>query len=218
MRLTKITDYAIVLLTYFARKTQPQTYSARDLAERAHISLPTVRKILKSLAHDGLLVSQRGTNGGYSLARAPGDISVADVVKVMEGTVAITECGEREGMCKYEPMCVIRGNWQAIHRRIQELLSGITLIELLQPLPYPVHQSESRDIREFITTPTSRTQTPPLRTVGTHIRPRDVGLQAPARSLEAQNAKARTERQSVGVRPAALRSTGSPRTKGPFEQ
>ena len=59
IRIAKLTDYAIVLLTYFAAHPEQPVRNARDLAEKAHVPLPTVSKLLKALSHRTLLVSQR---------------------------------------------------------------------------------------------------------------------------------------------------------------
>ena len=77
LRITKQTDYAIVLMTNFAVTRQGSVHNARDLARLVNLPLPTVSKILKALARADLLASHRGVKGGYSLARNPDEISVA---------------------------------------------------------------------------------------------------------------------------------------------
>ena len=71
LRITKEADYGIVLLSHFAAGGDGSVHTARDLAEQAHLPLPMVGKILKSLARNGLLLSLRGVHGGYRLARSP---------------------------------------------------------------------------------------------------------------------------------------------------
>src|SRR5262245_5736647 len=80
LRISKLTDYGIMLLTHMARGPASRTYSASVLAARAHLSLPTVSKLLKTLARTGLLSTHRGVNGGFSLAQRPEDISVAEII------------------------------------------------------------------------------------------------------------------------------------------
>src|SRR5437773_1366764 len=92
IRLTRITDYGIVLMSYFARERDPIMHSARDVSQASRLPLPTVNKILKILTRNGLLVSHRGVKGGYSLARKPEEISMADIITATEGPVAITLC------------------------------------------------------------------------------------------------------------------------------
>ena len=67
LRITKITDYGIVLMAQMASEPQTTMHNARDLAAATRLPLPIVSKILKTLARGGLLTSQRGTKGGYTL-------------------------------------------------------------------------------------------------------------------------------------------------------
>src|SRR5690349_20359998 len=92
IRMTRLTDYGIVLLTHFARHPERLTRNAPELAAVAHLPLPTVSKILKILAREGLLVPHRGAKGGFSLARAADEITIADVISALEGPIALTEC------------------------------------------------------------------------------------------------------------------------------
>ena len=92
IRLGKLTDYGLVLMTYIAHSHDRSLHTARDLAVESRLPLPTVSKLLKELLQGGLLVSQRGIKGGYSLAREPREISVAEVIAVLEGPIALTEC------------------------------------------------------------------------------------------------------------------------------
>jgi Rrf2 family protein len=95
-----------------------------------------VSKVLKVLAREGLLVSHRGTKGGYSIARRPEDISVAEIIRALEGPIAITECTDiLHGDCDLELLCPVRGNWHRINQAIREALEGISLAEMTQPLP-----------------------------------------------------------------------------------
>src|SRR5437868_6650848 len=92
VRLGKLTDYGMLLMSCFARSQPGTLRSARDLAEEARLPLPTVSKLLKELLHSGLLVSHRGFQGGYSLAKDPAEISLAEIVSALEGPIALTEC------------------------------------------------------------------------------------------------------------------------------
>ncbi|MBK7977550.1 MAG: SUF system Fe-S cluster assembly regulator [Deltaproteobacteria bacterium] len=135
-RMTKQTDYGIVLLTRFASAPMGQVHTARDLSEETLLPLPMVSKILKVLGRYGLLVSHRGVKGGYSLARRPEQITMIDIVGALEGPVAITECSlERPGACTQEPLCPVRTHWQRINQVVRDALAGLTLAEMTQPLP-----------------------------------------------------------------------------------
>src|SRR2546429_448899 len=84
IRMSKLTDYGIVLLAHLARNPTRATCNARCLASEAHLPVPTVSKILKALARAGLLVAHRGVKGGFSLARRPEEISMAQIISAME--------------------------------------------------------------------------------------------------------------------------------------
>ncbi len=135
IRMTRVTDYGIVLLTYLARSPEATLHTARDLARDARLPLPTVNKVLKTLTRHGLLESHRGVKGGYTLARHPEEISVAEIISATEGPVAMTECTvDGPGGCDHESECPVSDNWQRINQAIQEALDGITLAEMTRPV------------------------------------------------------------------------------------
>src|SRR5262249_46925052 len=78
LRITKLTDYAVLVLADMVRPDVEDARAARDVAERTRIPQPTVSKVLKLLARSQLVFSERGKNGGYRIARPPDAISVAD--------------------------------------------------------------------------------------------------------------------------------------------
>ena len=132
IRLTKLTDYSVVLMSHLAAEPETQVTSS-SLAQATQISPPTVSKILKVLSREGLLVSHRGANGGYTLARAPRKISVAEVIAAMEGPIAMTECADLHAECAQESFCKVRGNWQRINEAVHDALASISLEEMAQP-------------------------------------------------------------------------------------
>lgn len=136
LRISKLTDYAVVLLTHFARELEQPMHNVRDLAAMSHLPVPTVSKILKMLSRAGFLVSHRGVKGGYSLAKPPVKITVAEIIAAIEGPVALTECGTNcPGMCDLEPVCPVRSNWRKISQVVRKALENLTLLEMACPLP-----------------------------------------------------------------------------------
>ncbi len=134
-RMTKLTDYGIVLLSRFANGSADEALNARELAEETNLPLPTVGKLLKLLVHGKILVSQRGTKGGYRLARKPAQITVAEIIASFEGPIAITECNVvSPGLCGHESGCPVRSNLQVINTAIRDALDKVTLAELTSPL------------------------------------------------------------------------------------
>ncbi|MDH3286053.1 MAG: SUF system Fe-S cluster assembly regulator [Acidobacteriota bacterium] len=131
LRITKQSDYGIVLMTHFAADAARSVHNARDLAAAAGLPLPTVSKILKALARADLLASHRGVKGGYRLARDPEEISVAEIITALEGPIAMTECLDHDAAdCDIEHRCPARTNWQRINHVVREALDAVSLSEM----------------------------------------------------------------------------------------
>lgn len=137
LRITKQTDYGIVLLTALAEEPA-RLVNAPELAQETSLPQPMVAKILKLLARSGILESHRGVNGGYCFARPPEELSVAEVITALEGQIAITECtDDTSGLCPQETTCAVRSNWNRINLAIQEALGRISLAEMTGPVRVP---------------------------------------------------------------------------------
>ena len=137
LRISKLTDYGTVVLAHLATN-DGFVCSAADVAGTTEIALPTVSKILKSLARADLVTSTRGVNGGYELARAPETISAADVIDALEGPVSITECSSTDSQCDFEHVCNVGGAWQRINVAIRHALDEVSLLDLTRdksPVP-----------------------------------------------------------------------------------
>ncbi len=134
IRITKQTDYGVVLLTHLASHPERQ-FNAPDLALETRLPLPMVSKILKLLAREGLLASHRGVKGGYSLGRLPEEITMAEVIRVLEGPIAITECIEDSADCTHGALCAVRGHWQKINEAVRGALEGLSLAEMAPRQP-----------------------------------------------------------------------------------
>jgi FeS assembly SUF system regulator len=133
LRIGKLTDYALIVLSLMARSGD-RSFTTAELAEISGIAAPTTSKILKMLARDGIVNSTRGVKGGYALAAPPAGISVARVIQALEGPIAITECGLDEDPCQQSGSCHLRGNWEIINRAIRAALESVTLADMIQPV------------------------------------------------------------------------------------
>ena len=136
LRVTKLTDYATVVLTVLAARPG-EILSASDLAEHSGLETPTVSKVLKPLAQAGLVEGLRGVHGGYRLSREAADISLIQIVEAMEGPLAMTECSLDHGDCGLSPQCGVRANWRRINDVVADALRAVTLAEMLAPVPPP---------------------------------------------------------------------------------
>ncbi|GAB4180597.1 MAG: SUF system Fe-S cluster assembly regulator [Thalassobaculales bacterium] len=138
LRLNRMTDYAIVVLSRLPVAGGRGTRTAQVLAEDTGVPLPTVAKILKLLVQAGVVVSQRGAAGGYALARPPERVSVADVIEALDGPIAITSCVDgHAGSCEVEMLCPMRGNWDKVNQAIRQSLSAVSLIDMMLPAWQP---------------------------------------------------------------------------------
>lgn len=129
LRIGKLTDYATVILATLAAD-RTRLLNASTLAERTHIAAPTVSKLLKQMHRAGLVISTRGTHGGYQLARDPEQISAASILDALEGPIALTECSAGSGQCGIEHTCSVGRTWQKLSVAIRRSLSEISLAQL----------------------------------------------------------------------------------------
>ena len=132
-RLNRLTDYAVVVMTQMTNRPD-EVRTAPQIANDTGIPLPTVAKLLNALARDSLVVSHRGAAGGYTLGRPAEEISVAEIIQVLEGPIALTACVEGSGNhCEVECLCPMRGNWDRVNQAIYDALSQVTLGEMAAP-------------------------------------------------------------------------------------
>jgi len=129
IRISKMTDYATVILAELARAPEAQQ-SAASLAERTQIAVPTVSKALKALHRAGLVRSTRGLHGGYTLARSAAEISAAAILDALEGPVAVTDCAAGSGQCELETTCGVGRAWQKVNSAIRRSLHQVSLAQL----------------------------------------------------------------------------------------
>lgn len=129
LRVTKMTDYASMLLACLAQ-APAKVHSASELAEQTRLELPTVSKVLKPLSRAGLIAAFRGSQGGYRLAKPAAQISLYEVVEAMEGRLGMTECSGEHSQCEHEPHCGMQNHWQKINDVIGDALKAVSIAEL----------------------------------------------------------------------------------------
>ena len=134
LRISNLTDYGTVVLAQMAAKPA-SVHTATELAAATRVALPTVSKLLKYFTRAGLVTSQRGARGGYTLARAPELITAVQIIDAVEGPVAITQCSLGHDRCGIEPVCGVGHNWQRISLTIRDALKIVTLATLARPAP-----------------------------------------------------------------------------------
>ena len=132
LRITKMTDYAVLILANLALHDN-KLLTAKEIASETHISLPTTQKILKKLSRKNLVISKQGVSGGYSLDPETKKLSVATLLEKLDGDLSITQCSSNDDLCEVEDFCNIGNAWQMINQRVQWALNDIPLGDLIHP-------------------------------------------------------------------------------------
>ena len=141
LALTKKTGYALIAMGQLSQLDSGALASARELADRLNVSTSLLMNVLKQLASAGYIESVRGAHGGYRMAIEPGEVSLADLVGVLEGPVKLSECvmevtGE-DGQCTCQVMasCPVTDPVHRVQRKLHDFLTSVTLDEIVKPAP-----------------------------------------------------------------------------------
>jgi len=140
--LSKLADYGVIVATHLAAYPERQVTAAVVAAE-TRLPQATVAKVLKGLAHAGLVTATRGAGGGYRLARAAAAISVAEVVAAIDGDIGLTQCSVHVEECARTNFCPTRPHWAAINRAVGQALSAVSLDAMLTPAAFVLRTSFS---------------------------------------------------------------------------
>jgi len=135
IKLSKMTDYAVVILADMAERrtvsNDAQT-SAAMIAQSTKLPEPTVSKVLKLLARNKIITSVRGANGGYSLNKSPDQINMALVITATDGPIALTACVEQSNeCCDRADNCSIKGQWNPVNKAMVSALENVSLSEMI---------------------------------------------------------------------------------------
>ena len=132
MQLKLTTDYAIRTVVYLA--TQSGITSVAEIGSKMGISENYLMKVLKALKDAGLVAGYQGKRVGYAISKNPEEISLWDIVEVMEGTTKINRCLEADEFCSRHgtQFCAMRKYYQGLQKQMEEYLSGITIDKVLE--------------------------------------------------------------------------------------
>ena len=135
MRLTHLADYAVVMMTAAARREASARLSACELSAETGVPLPTAQKLMGKLASAGLLTSVRGAGGGFTLARAVTEISLADIVEAVEGPIAMTMCSASDAPsdCALDAHCRVKPHMGIVGQAVRGALEAVSLKQLSSP-------------------------------------------------------------------------------------
>ncbi|MBL8982702.1 MAG: Rrf2 family transcriptional regulator [Gemmatimonadetes bacterium] len=138
MRITTWAEYGVICALHLAKRRADGPVTGRDLAAREALSADYVEQILLRLRRAGLLSSTRGARGGYSLARAPEEITVREIIAASELATFDLHCVSHpigDERCSDSQNCSIRPVWMMLQRRIDDALESVRLSDLLADEP-----------------------------------------------------------------------------------
>lgn len=136
MHITSETDYAVRIVHCLAE--QNKRLDAKFISEHTGVSLRFALKILRKLVADGVITSYKGAKGGYELAKPPQDISIANVIEIVEGKYYLSRCLNdndyqctRNESCGGKGMCKFKSIYGEISRTVQDKLEAVKFSDLL---------------------------------------------------------------------------------------
>ena len=130
LKLSKKTDYAIILLTHLGEFNSP--VSAQKVAEHYQLPYPMVANILKLLVSSGLIKSTRGQRGGYVLARPAENVILSEIIQVTDNPFTLVECVHDKDLCKVHQLCPTQRPLIALHNKIQQFIEKTTLAAIIK--------------------------------------------------------------------------------------
>ena len=134
MRITTLAEYGVICALHLARRADEGPVTGREIAELERLPGDYVEQILLRLRRAGIVRSTRGARGGYVLARAPEEVSIRNVIEASETTTFDLHCVSHpvgEERCSSSHNCSIRPVWMLLQRKIDDVLEGVRLSDLL---------------------------------------------------------------------------------------
>ena len=131
MKLSTKGRYGLKAMFQLAIYKNEGPVSLKTIASKQNISEQYLEQLFSSLKKSGLVKSVRGAQGGYLLAKDPSDITVGNILTVLEGPVSLSECLIHEDICKNSGICVTKVVWEKIKKGIEEVTNSITLQDMI---------------------------------------------------------------------------------------
>jgi len=145
--LSKLADYGVIVASHLAAHPERQM-TAGALAAETRLPRATVAKVLKTLAHAGIVAGARGAQGGYRLARVASGISIADVVAAIDGQIGVTQCSIHAPSCERTAFCPTRPHWQRVNEIVGTALAAVSLAEMVPTARTFIADSPEPDLRK----------------------------------------------------------------------
>ena len=132
MKISTKGRYALRMLLDLAQSKSGDFVSLKEISERQNISKKYLEQIVPVLNRSNILITGRGYQGGYKLAKSPDKYTVGDILRLTEGGLAPVSCLEQsENRCERSADCITLPVWKGLYKVINEYLDGITLQDIL---------------------------------------------------------------------------------------
>jgi Rrf2 family protein len=135
MKISARSRYATRILIDLAMNDDDAPVRTTFISERTGITVQFIEQILKPLRQAELVVSKRGATGGYHLNKPANEISLGEIVRVMEGSLSLTDCCDDAGLCTRSDFCLTRDAWKRISTALANALDSIKLSDIIDGLP-----------------------------------------------------------------------------------
>jgi Rrf2 family cysteine metabolism transcriptional repressor len=132
MKLSTRSTYGVRAMMALAANPRPKPLMVKEIAEHNNLPPTYLEQLMVQLRKSGLLSATRGAHGGYTLARPASDITLADIIVVLEGPLQLTECPSGVGCCGHPETCALQEIWTQANDALQNVFGSVTLAQLLE--------------------------------------------------------------------------------------
>ncbi|MFN4219190.1 MAG: RrF2 family transcriptional regulator [Candidatus Bipolaricaulia bacterium] len=131
MKVTRKSDYGLRALCTLARQYNGEPVSIGQLSAEHKIPEPFLEKIMQELREHGLVEATHGRGGGYLLKKRPSLISLREIVRALDGPIALVTCLDPNLQCSIEANCPTSSIWEIINQKLEEYLGSLTLSDVI---------------------------------------------------------------------------------------
>jgi len=130
MQITRSGEYGLRGLVFLAKQPPEKVTLVSEISKRQNIPEPFLAKIFQRLSKAGLLRSVRGANGGFTLGRPAHEITMREIIEILEGPIALNRCLLGKGECEEEEVCPLHPVWEEVQQRFLDILDNTTMEDL----------------------------------------------------------------------------------------
>lgn len=131
MKISKKGCYGLIALVHLASQGKRELVCLKEICNRQNISRKYLAHIMNLLTKAGFVHSIRGSRGGYQLSQSADKTKLSQIIQVLEGSVAPTDCVDNCQICPRAPDCSLRDVWAMVKEVIEKALESMTLLDLV---------------------------------------------------------------------------------------